>query len=42
LKVTIDDAIKADESFTALMGEDVQERRTFIEEHAHFVKNLDI
>lgn len=42
LKVTIDDAIKADASFTSLMGEDVQERRTFIEEHAHFVKHLDI
>lgn len=42
LRVNIDDAIKADESFSALMGESVEERRGYIEKHAHFVKNLDI
>lgn len=42
LRVDIDDAIKADEAFTALMGENVEDRRTYIEEHAHFVKNLDV
>ncbi|MBD3231102.1 DNA topoisomerase (ATP-hydrolyzing) subunit B [Candidatus Dependentiae bacterium] len=42
LKVSIEDALKADQWFVSLMGEDVQDRRTFIEKHAHFVKNLDI
>jgi DNA gyrase subunit B len=42
LQVTIDDAIKADQSFTALMGEEVGPRRQYIEEHAHFVRNLDV
>lgn len=42
LKVTIEDAVKADESFSALMGEVVEDRKIFIEEHAHFVRNLDI
>lgn len=42
LCVTIDDAIKADQIFTALMGESVIERRGFIKEHAQFVKNLDV
>ncbi len=42
LRVTIDDVIKADQTFTALMGEDAQARKTYIEEHAHFVRNCDV
>ena len=39
---TLDDAVKADEMFTILMGENVEPRREFIEKNAKFVKNLDI
>jgi DNA gyrase subunit B len=42
IKVTIPDAIAADYMFTMLMGEDVGPRKSFIEQHALFVKNLDI
>jgi DNA gyrase subunit B len=42
VKVTMDDAIKADETFTLLMGDDVNPRREFIEKNAKYVKNLDI
>ena len=42
IKVKIEDAIKADEIFTILMGDDIGPRRKFIEENAKFVKNLDI
>ena len=42
IKVNIDDAIKADEVFTVLMGDDIEPRRKFIETNAKFVKNLDI
>ncbi|KKP23876.1 MAG: gyrase subunit B protein [candidate division TM6 bacterium GW2011_GWF2_28_16] len=42
LQVTIEDAIKADQWFTSLMGDEVVDRRMYIEKHAHFVKNLDI
>lgn len=42
LQVTLDDAIKADEWFTTLMGDDVTGRRAFIMEGGQFVKNLDV
>ena len=42
LKVTVNDAIETDRMFEILMGEDVPDRRTFIEKHAKEVTNLDI
>ncbi|MCD6236905.1 MAG: DNA topoisomerase (ATP-hydrolyzing) subunit B [Thermoplasmata archaeon] len=42
IKVTVEDAIKADELFTILMGEKVEPRREFIKLHAKEVVNLDI
>ncbi|MGL5376709.1 MAG: DNA topoisomerase (ATP-hydrolyzing) subunit B [Cetobacterium sp.] len=42
LKVSIDDAREADILFDKLMGDKVEPRKEFIEEHAEFVKNLDI
>ncbi|MBU1933270.1 MAG: DNA topoisomerase (ATP-hydrolyzing) subunit B [Candidatus Omnitrophica bacterium] len=42
LKVTLEDAVEADEMFTVLMGDQVEPRREFIEKHAREVKNLDI
>ena len=42
LQVNIEDALEADFWFTTLMGDDVEGRRGFIQEHGRFVKNLDI
>ncbi len=42
LKVSLEDAIKADEIFTILMGDKVEPRREFIEKHAKEVRNLDV
>jgi len=42
LQVTAEDAEKADEIFTILMGDEVEPRKRFIQTHAANVKNLDI
>ena len=42
IKVKLEDAIKADEIFTILMGDEIGPRRQFIESNAKYVKNLDI
>lgn len=42
IQVTVEDAMDADAAFEMLMGDEVEPRRKFIVENAHFVKNLDI
>ena len=42
LRVTLEEAGEAERMFSVLMGEDVERRRQFIEEHALEVKNLDV
>lgn len=42
LQVSIQDAIEADVVFDTLMGDNVEPRRDFIQQHARYVKNLDI
>lgn len=42
LQVSLEDAIEADRVFEVLMGDKVEPRRNFIQENAHYVKNLDI
>ncbi len=41
-RITLDDAVSADEIFSVLMGEDVEPRREWIESNARYVVNLDI
>ncbi len=41
-RITLEDAVKADEIFTLLMGEKVEPRREYIEQNAKYVMNLDI
>ena len=42
VKISMEDALKADEIFTVLMGDKVEPRRKFIENNARFVQNLDV
>ncbi len=42
LRVTLHEAAEAERMFSVLMGEDVERRRQFIEDHALEVKNLDV
>ena len=42
LRVNMEDAMRADETFTILMGDKVQPRREFIEQNAQYVTNLDV
>ena len=42
VKISMEDALKADEVFTILMGDKVEPRRLFIEKNAKFAQNLDV
>ena len=42
LKVSLEDAVEVDKTFTMLMGDEVAPRREFIETYAHEVRNLDV
>ena len=42
MRVTMEDAMAADEIFSILMGDKVEPRRKFIEDNAHLVRNLDV
>jgi DNA gyrase subunit B len=42
LRVNLEDAQKADEVFSMLMGDEVEPRREFIEQNAQYVQNLDV
>jgi DNA gyrase subunit B len=42
LRVTIEDAVEAEEMFSKLMGDEVEPRRQFIEDNALNVRNLDV
>ncbi len=42
LKVTLEDTVEADKTFTTLMGDEVEPRREFIQKYAREVRNLDI
>ena len=42
VQLQLEDAVAADEIFTTLMGEKVEPRREFIQEHAKEVENLDV
>ena len=42
VRVAIEDAVQADQMFTILMGNNIESRKTFIQENAVDVRNLDI
>ena len=41
-QVQVEDAVKADKLFNVLMGDEVEPRKQFIQDHAAHVRNLDI
>jgi DNA gyrase subunit B len=42
LRVTLEDAVEADQTFSMLMGDKVEPRKEYIQTHASEVRNLDI